>query len=205
MTYSNILLCINAFSSRCTSTLITLFTYLLLSTNSHAQVEPMAPTKQVARFEINFMTEMIDHHHMAVMMSELCQEKAFHDALLAKCGDMKTAQQQEIDTLQAWLKAWYGKDHAPTMTPKEMQELETMAALPAEAFEVKFMKTMIPHHGEAITKSLQCMMRAFHSELISMCESIIAMQAEEIRLFRTWLCEWYGRCIIFSHGRKFDA
>jgi uncharacterized protein (DUF305 family) len=37
-----------------------------------------APTQSATNFEIKFMTDMIDHHHMAVMMAEMCIAKAIH-------------------------------------------------------------------------------------------------------------------------------
>jgi len=38
-----------------------------------------------AHFEVKFMTDMIDHHMMAVMMSEHCVEKAVHEELRTMC------------------------------------------------------------------------------------------------------------------------
>ena len=42
-----------------------------------------APTKAQARYEIDFLQDMIDHHMMAVMTAELCVEKAVHEELRA--------------------------------------------------------------------------------------------------------------------------
>ena len=40
-----------------------------------------APSQSVSNFEIKFMTDMIDHHHMAVMMAEMGLAKAIHPEL----------------------------------------------------------------------------------------------------------------------------
>lgn len=41
-----------------------------------------APDRKTARYEINFMQDMIDHHFMAVQVAQLCQQKAIHEELL---------------------------------------------------------------------------------------------------------------------------
>ena len=44
-----------------------------------AVADAPASSEQAARFEVDFLTGMIDHHHMAVMMSQICLEKAVHE------------------------------------------------------------------------------------------------------------------------------
>ena len=61
-----------------------------------------------SRYELRFMTEMIDHHAMAVEMGEMCLSRAVHPELLAMCQEIIAAQMQEIETMQAWLQDWYG-------------------------------------------------------------------------------------------------
>ena len=53
-----------------------------------------APTssQSTANFEIKFLTDMIDHHHMAVMMAEICIPKAVHEQLRTLCQNITTAQ-----------------------------------------------------------------------------------------------------------------
>ena len=67
-----------------------------------------APTPAAARYEVKFMTDMIDHHMMAVMMSQHCVEKAVHEQLRTMCQEIIAAQMAEIGQLQKWLKSWYG-------------------------------------------------------------------------------------------------
>jgi uncharacterized protein (DUF305 family) len=56
------------------------------------------------------------------------------------------------------------------------------------------MKTMVRHHRTAIVEGRHCLDRAYHEELVSLCEGIIATQTAEIDLMQSWLCDWYGRC-----------
>ena len=81
-----------------------------------AQASAPAASDQAARFEVDFLTGMIDHHHMAVMMAEMCVEKAVHDELAATCESIVATQSAEIATMQQWLEDWYGISHEPDMT-----------------------------------------------------------------------------------------
>ena len=67
-----------------------------------------APSPSTSNFEIRFMTDMIDHHQMAVMMAEMCIARAIHPELRSLCENIRTAQMAEIEEMQAWLQDWYG-------------------------------------------------------------------------------------------------
>ena len=58
------------------------------------------------------MTEMIDHHQMAVTMSEKHLKEAEHAELKQLCENIITSQRAEIEQMQGWLKEWYGIEHA---------------------------------------------------------------------------------------------
>jgi uncharacterized protein (DUF305 family) len=153
-----------------------------------------APTKRTAKFEVRFMTEMIDHHAMAVEMSEVCLDKAVHAELRAMCQEMIAAQSQEIETMQSWLEDWYGVSHEPEMSRRDMRMIERLAALSGARFEIRFMETMIEHHRQAIAEAERCLDRAYHAELRNLCRQIIEAQSAEIAQLEEWLCVWYGRC-----------
>ena len=153
-----------------------------------------APTKAAAQFEVRFMTEMIDHHAMAIMMAELCLGRAAHLELRTMCTEIIAAQSEEIATMQTWLASWYGVSHAPEMTPGMENQMERMAEMSGAAFEITFMKSMIRHHWKAVVRASQCVDRAYHDELIDLCGEIIEAQVAEITQLRAWLCAWYGIC-----------
>ncbi|MDP8927637.1 MAG: DUF305 domain-containing protein, partial [Actinomycetota bacterium] len=60
---------------------ITLAVVVLLGWAVPASAEAPAPDPATARYEIDFMSNMIDHHHMAIEMSEICLERAVHHEL----------------------------------------------------------------------------------------------------------------------------
>ena len=52
-----------------------------------------APDPAAANYEVRFMTKMIDHHAMAVMMAEMCVERAIHPDLTSMCTGIIANQQ----------------------------------------------------------------------------------------------------------------
>ena len=153
-----------------------------------------APDRSAARYEIDFMQDMIDHHMMAVMTAEVCVAKAIHEELRSLCQNIIAAQSAEIEQMQAWLEDWYGVSYEPRMTTGMQREVERLSQLSGAEFEIAFMEMMIRHHERAIREARGCVDRAYHRQLRRLCESIIAAQSEEIALLEAWLCEWYGEC-----------
>jgi len=150
-----------------------------------------APTQQQAKFEVRFMENMIDHHAMAVMMAQMCLQKATHPELRQMCQNIISSQSAEIQQMQSWLSQWYGVSYAPQPSNAKMQKLMKLSG--AE-FEIEFMQEMIEHHADAIRESTDCILKAYHNELRDLCQNIITAQAAEINTMRTWLCQWYGEC-----------
>lgn len=59
-------------------------------------------------------------------------------------------------------------------------------------FEARFMAGMVDHHEMAIEMGEICLDKAVHSELVSMCEDVVATQTAEREDLLTWLSTWYG-------------
>lgn len=151
-----------------------------------------ASSQRTSRFEVRFMTGMIDHHAMAIMSAEMCLEQAIHEELRAMCEDIIAAQSAEIELMQGWLQGWYGVSHAPEMSMGG--GMERLMRLTGAEFEIAFMKMMIRHHRQAVREGTMCTAKAYHAELVQLCEGIVATQTQEIAVMRDWLCEWYGIC-----------
>jgi uncharacterized protein (DUF305 family) len=153
-----------------------------------------APAKSQQKYEISFMTDMIDHHAMAVMMAYVCMDRAVHEELRTLCEQMREAQMQEIVQMQTWLEEWYGVQYEPQMTKGGQKQMARLAQSSGKEFEIEFMQEMIKHHSRAIVAAEQCQKRAYHPELIELCENMEWTQTEEIHLMSDWLCEWYNIC-----------
>lgn len=167
---------------------------LLLALTPVALADGPAPTTKAARYEVDFLTGMIDHHSMAVHSGQMCIEKAVHDDLRSLCGSIVATQRQEIDRMQSWLGDWYGMSHEPRTSPKGEKTMERLGRLDGGEFEIHFMEMMVKHHEAAIREAEACLQDAEHEELRALCQDIIDSQSREAGQLRTWLCTWYGRC-----------
>lgn len=166
----------------------------LLFGGIQAHATDPAPTPSQANFEVRFLTEMIDHHAMAVMMAMLCDRRVEHTELLDLCHSIVETQSAQIELMQRWLGDWYGISHEPEMTPGDERMMEKLAELSGEEFEIEFMSMMIKHHSRAVKEGMHCLDKAYHPELIDLCQNIVTSQLAEIELMQTWLCDWYGIC-----------
>ncbi len=166
---------------------IAIFTVMFAVVVAPVSADAPAPDKQTSKYEIRFMENMIDHHAMAIMMAEMCLDKAVHPELISMCQNIITTQSQEIQEMQTWLRDWYGISYEPDMNMGGMNG--HMKKDPAQ-FEVWFMKRMIGHHAQAIKEAEGCLEKAYHSELKGLCQNIIVTQSQEIDQMQTWLCEW---------------
>lgn len=164
-----------------------------------AKADGPAPKRKTAQFEINFLKSMIDHHFMAVMMAETCQEQAIHPELFQLCEQIETTQSEEIAMMQGWLLEWYGIDYEPQMTEEMEQQVAHLASLSGAEYEIAFLHHMIEHHEGAVEESADCIKRAYHEELVELCIAIGATQSEEIELMQDWLCDWYEMCYHDDH------
>lgn len=153
-----------------------------------------APRRSEGVFEVRFLNEMIDHHSMAVAMASLCEGRTIHSELQQLCDSIVTSQSAEIGEMQTWLQNWYGIQHVPEMNPKDERELEMLASLSGPEFEIMFMEMMMRHHSIAIRRAMDCVRKAYHQELVNLCENNIATQTEEIDTMQGWLCQWYEIC-----------
>ena len=153
-----------------------------------------------SRYEIKFMKDMIDHHQMAVMMAEECQERATHEELKEMCRTMEADQTAEIRQMRTWLHDWYKVHVDSMMTPAQMKamnargSMKMLTRLSGREYEIAFMKEMTKHHQIAIKRAAECTTKARHEELIEMCQAIETNQKREIQQFEDWLCTWYQQC-----------
>ena len=180
-------LCAAASKLRCLAAVLVFLSF-------SAMASAPAPDRATAGYEIDFMEDMIDHHAMAVQMATLCEPRAVHDELRNLCTQIRQSQSQEIATMQSWLQSWYGDAYQPEMSAGAMRQMEKLASLSGAEFEIAFMEMMIKHHAKAVKEGTTCLEKAYHPELLNLCQNIIETQTAEIRQMRAWLCEWHGMC-----------
>lgn len=163
-----------------------------------ARADAPAPDPARAQFEVDFLTNMIDHHAMAVQMAEVCVDRAVHPQLRSLCQDIITSQGSQISEMQNWLQDWYGITHEPVMGPEHGEMMAQLDAASGAQFDEVFLQMMIEHHRTAVQEGVTCLRNAYHSELRSLCRDIVASQTREIVQMNVWLCLWYGDCSFSS-------
>ncbi len=64
--------------------------------------------KSGADFEIEFLSTMVDHHAMAILMAAPVLMSGHHADLYTLAEEIVIAQGREIKQMDEWLNAWYG-------------------------------------------------------------------------------------------------
>lgn len=152
-------------------------------------------TGPASAYDKAFLTEMVGHHDMAVMMGEMAKEKATRPELKQLAGEIVRTQTAEMDQMQSWLKRWYGK-RAKTgemhMSKADMEDVAELEKATGPAFDVAFMAMMSVHHTAAVERARTAQKRGAHPRVRKLAGGIIRAQEREIKQFRTWLVAWYG-------------
>jgi len=116
---------------------------------------------QYSPADVQFMQDMIPHHHQAIEMSVLVAERTNNPDVIDAAGRIQSSQGDEIEFMQQWL-AERGED-APDPTahhhmhtghtmagmasPEQMAELATSSGTD---FDRLFLELMIRHHDGAV-------------------------------------------------------
>ena len=109
-----------------------------------------------------FMQDMIPHHHQALEMAELVDDRTNRPELVDVAGRINVSQQDEIEFMQQWLRERGERVPEPTAydamhtdhkmagmaTPQQMADL---AASIGTDFDRLFLQLMITHHEGAVT------------------------------------------------------
>ena len=155
-----------------------------------AGAEEPAPNQRQARFEVDFMTDTIDHHFLAVQMGEMCLDKATapppssDQTLRDTCAQIVATQTQQIEQLQTWLQEWYGITKEPELPPNGDEMLEMLAEADGEEFDIEVSEMFIQHHKSFLPDAAKCIRTAYHDELRDLCEEMYAAQQREIEVFK---------------------
>lgn len=167
-----------------------------LATLSAAIVTPVlaadpAPDDAQSRFEVDFLTDLIDHHQAAVEMAQLVEERTERPELRELAETLATDQAEEITTLQGWLEAWYGETHEAELDRRAERQIAALEELEGDEFEQAFLRAMSLHHADALAMAPDALLGAWHTELIDFIREMVTTQADEIALMRGWLAEWH--------------
>ncbi|MCB0927534.1 MAG: DUF305 domain-containing protein [Mycolicibacterium insubricum] len=114
--------------------------------------------------DVNFVTMMIPHHAQAIELSGLVDGRSTNAELITLAGNVKNAQQPEIDTMKSMLRSWgyaddqadgnghgghggHGTGMAGMVDDATMAKLKTLSGTD---FDTRWLQSMIGHHEGAI-------------------------------------------------------
>lgn len=144
--------------------------------------------EDAATAEQHFIEQMVQHHHDAIQMAQMAQDRAKVSRVQGVASTIVSTQQKEIDEMKGWYKQWYRKDLP------EMADMPGMAEDPsmnmgklngASDFDLEFVNQMILHHQKAIQMAKDVLPKAKHKELKDLANSIISNQTKEVSEMRS--------------------
>ncbi|HUF73817.1 MAG TPA: DUF305 domain-containing protein [Gammaproteobacteria bacterium] len=128
---------------------------------SAAQAAQIADTSY-SEADVRFMQDMVPHHHQALEMATLVEDRTNRQELVDVAGRIDASQQDEIEFMQEWLSVRGETVPDPTahdamQTSHRMagmaspEQMAALAAAEGTAFDRLFLELMITHHAGAVT------------------------------------------------------
>lgn len=156
-----------------------------------------SPGAAEAPYELQFLDTMIAHHGGAVDMAQLVATRAQHAELKQLAKNIIADQQKEIAQMREWRRSWFG-DHAPAINMELRGMSDSMSAMNLDrldelketAFDLEFIRQMIPHHAGAVAMAKDLLTHEPNAELRSLADNIINSQEAEIEQMREWERDW---------------
>lgn len=156
-----------------------------------------SPDAAMADYDLQFIDTMIVHHQGAVDMAKMLSEKGQHSEIKKLGIVIIAAQEREIGEMKAWREKWFaGKPPAVNMDLAGMNasmagmDMKKLGSLSGNAFDLEFIKQMIPHHEGAIAMAQEALKRSQKEEVKTLAKSIINEQQGEIDEMKRWQGEW---------------
>ena len=151
--------------------------------------------------DVDFATDMIQHHAQALSMVDLTMGRELDPEMVELTEQIRAAQAPEIETMVDWLEDWdqpvpetsrdhanaHAEDHGAGGAMDEdmpgMMSAEEMTALenaPESDFEELWLQMMIEHHQGAVEMAETQVEDGESAQAVKLAEEIIDAQAAEI-------------------------
>lgn len=165
----------------------------------------IAEDEEFNQADVDFATEMIQHHAQALSMVDLIDGKTVSAELTALAEQIRMAQGPEIETLVDWLQEWSQpvpetmRDHANAHGDGSMEmdsdmpgmmsaeDMETLEAAQGAEFERMWLEMMIEHHEGAVEMATTEKGTGEYVDAIELADTIIAAQDAEIDEMKSML------------------
>ncbi|MFE9437949.1 DUF305 domain-containing protein [Streptomyces sp. NPDC006602] len=145
--------------------------------------------------DVDFATEMIQHHRQAVEMADLAADRASSQEVKDLATKIKGAQDPEIKTMSGWLTSWGeevpedmsssmpGMDHDMSSSMPGMMGSEDMGKLDKASgaeFDEMFLDMMVQHHEGAVEMAKTEKADGKYSPAVKLADGVITAQTAEI-------------------------
>ena len=148
--------------------------------------------------DVTFARSMIVHHQQAIGMAAMADGRAADAEVTKLAGEIKAAQQPEIDTMTEWLAAWGQPAPEPGMSMPSMDhgampgamspaDMEKLQAAKGAAFDKQFLTMMITHHEGAVTMAQEEIKGGSNTDAKALAQKIVTDQQTEIATMKTIL------------------
>jgi uncharacterized protein (DUF305 family) len=140
--------------------------------------------------DVMFAQMMIPHHRQAVDMAALADTRATDPAVKSLAGQIKAAQDPEIQTMTGWLAGWGKPTAAPSMGGMNMggsmpgmmsdADMAKLSAAKGKDFDKQFCTMMIAHHQGAISMANDEIAKGANPDAKNLAQHIVSSQQAEI-------------------------
>lgn len=140
--------------------------------------------------DVEFATEMIPHHAMALVMVDRLRDREVSDELSALGEQITAAQTPEIEQMSDWLQEWgepvpaTSRDHMNAHDDDMGDDMGDddmgMGGMSGAAFEDHWLETMIDHHQDAIDMAEVEIEEGEFDDAVDLARSIVESQQAEI-------------------------
>ena len=144
--------------------------------------------------DVAFATDMIPHHEQAVEMADLVPDRSTDPEVAALAGEIKAAQQPEINALRVFLVQWnenpedgaaggHEGGHGAMQGMVDDATMAKMQSLKGAEFDTLWLQSMIAHHEGAIEMAKAEIANGENVDAKAMAQTIVdAQQAEIVRM-----------------------
>ncbi|AZS69818.1 DUF305 domain-containing protein [Streptomyces lydicus] len=170
-------------------------------TSPGTTTSPSVPAGEHNQADVTFAQGMIPHHRQAIAMANMAETRASSSDVRTLAAKIKKAQNPEIHTMSAWLRAWGekvpqgmdgmdGMDHGDASSMPGMmknEQMDDMRGASGKAFDTMFLTMMIEHHEGAVVMAETEKKQGAYGPAKDLADDIITAQTAEITQMRKML------------------
>jgi uncharacterized protein (DUF305 family) len=149
--------------------------------------------------DVEFATEVIQHHRQAVDMAEMADSRASSQEVKDLATKIKGAQDPEIKTMSGWLTSW-GEEIPEDMSGMEghdmssgmpgmmsSEDMDKLDKASGAEFDTMFLEMMVEHHEGAIEMANTEKADGKYGAATKLADDVITAQTAEIKQMKQML------------------